>query len=107
VTSTVLLRIFLNEDDRFGKRALVDAIVDEARLGGIAGATVLKAIEGFAGKGALHSARVVDALGGLPIAIEIVDEESRVAPLVARVRGMMTGGLITVEGVAVVSRPGR
>jgi PII-like signaling protein len=49
----------------------------------------------------------VDALGGLPIAIEIVDEESRVAPLVARVRGMMTGGLITVEGVAVVSRPGR
>jgi hypothetical protein len=104
--TSFLLRIFLNEDDRFGKRALVDAIVDEARSGGIAGATVLKAIEGFAGEGALHSARVTDAAGGMPVLIEIAEEESRIASLVARVRDMMTGGLITVERIEVVSQPG-
>ncbi|MGR4065728.1 MAG: DUF190 domain-containing protein [Vulcanimicrobiaceae bacterium] len=100
-----LLRIFVNEDDRFEKRALVDAIVDEAKASGIAGATVLKAIEGFAGKGALHSARIVDALGGLPMLVEIVEDESRIAGLVAKIRRMMAGGLMTVERIEIVSNP--
>ena len=100
-----LLRIFVNEDDRFQKRALVDAIVDEAKSSGIAGATVLKAIEGFDGKGALHSARAVDAFGGLPMLVEIVEDEARIGGLVARIRSMMKGGLMTVERIEIVSNP--
>ena len=43
-----LLRVFIGESDRFEGRPLYQAIVEKARSTGIAGATVLRGIEGLA-----------------------------------------------------------
>jgi len=42
-----LLRIFLGESDRVNGRMMYEAIVRAARESGIAGATVLRGVEGF------------------------------------------------------------
>ena len=38
----ILLRVFIGEADKLGHKALFDAIVEEARAAGLAGATVLR-----------------------------------------------------------------
>ncbi len=107
MTDPVLLRFFANEDDRFGRQPLVDAVVEQARAAGIAGATVLKAIGGFAGKGAVHSSRAIDALPGLPVLVEVVDDRTRIADFIARIRSMNVGGLLTVERIEIAGNPER
>ena len=45
-----LLRIFIGESDRYAGMPLYEWIVSEAQKAGLAGATVLRGIEGFGGK---------------------------------------------------------
>jgi uncharacterized protein len=52
-----LLRIFIGESGRFEGRPLFEAIVENARREGLAGATVLRGIEGFGASSHLHTSR--------------------------------------------------
>ncbi len=97
-----LLRIFVAESDRYERRALFDAIVEEARHSGIGGASVFKGIEGFGARGVLRSSRSVDGNLDLPVLIEIAAEEERIAALVERLRAMMTSGVLSVERVTLM-----
>jgi len=68
-----LLRIFIGESDRFGGKPLFQALVEEARAEGLAGATVLRGIEGFGASSHLHTSRILRLSEDLPVIIEIVD----------------------------------
>lgn len=61
-----LLRIFLGESDRYGHRSLAEAIVERAQKEGLAGATVLRGIEGFGASGRLHTTRILRLCEDLP-----------------------------------------
>ena len=50
-----LLRIFVGESDRWGGKPLYEAIVQKARENGLAGATVLRGIEGFGAHTRIHT----------------------------------------------------
>ena len=52
-----LLRIFIGESDRHGRRPLYEAIVLKARAQGMAGATVLRGVMGFGKHSVLHTAK--------------------------------------------------
>ncbi len=60
-----LLRIFIGESDRWEGRPLYDAIVREARESGLAGATVLRGLEGFGAHSRIHTARILRLSEGL------------------------------------------
>ena len=99
----VLLRIFLGESDRWQHQPLYEAIVMKAREQHLAGATVLRGPMGFGKTSRLHTAKILRLSFDLPIVIEIVDSEEKVNAFIPVLDGMMSGGLLTLEKVRVVS----
>jgi PII-like signaling protein len=98
----VLLRIFIGESDTWHGKSLHTAIVEEAKRAGLAGATVLRGIEGFGAHSRIHTARLVDLSPDLPIVIEIVDDEDKITAFRPTVEAMVREGLVTWERVNVV-----
>lgn len=96
-----LLRIFLGESDRWHHQSLAEAIVERAREEGLAGATMLRGIEGFGASSRLHTTRLLSLSDDLPVLIEIVDREDRIQSFLPIIDEMLTEGLVTLENVQV------
>src|SRR2546422_5168889 len=62
-----LLRIFVGESDRHDGTPLYEWIVRQARERGLAGATVLRGIEGFGAHSRLHTAKILRLSQDLPM----------------------------------------
>lgn len=106
----VLLRIFLGEEDRFGREPLYEAIVRKAREGELAGATVLRGPLGYGHSSRIHTAKILRLSEDLPIVIEIVDTPEKIERFLEVLDPMMKGGLVTLEKVQVLeygARPPR
>ncbi|HJP89232.1 MAG TPA: DUF190 domain-containing protein [Candidatus Limnocylindrales bacterium] len=99
--TALLVRIYLGESDQWHGRPLYQAIVEKARERGLAGATVLRGIEGFGAKAHLHTSRILRLSEDLPVLIEIVDAEDRLREALPELDAMVGDGLITVEKVEV------
>ncbi len=96
-----LLRIFIGESDRHEGAALYEWLVREARRRGLAGATVLRGLEGFGAHSRLHTARVLRLSTDLPIVVEIVDTREKIEEFLPVVDGAIGEGLATLERVEV------
>jgi PII-like signaling protein len=94
-----LLRIFINESDRWEGRALYETLVRMARERGMAGATALRAIEGFGAGGRVHSVKVAHLSEDVPIVVEIIDRPERIAAFLPMIEPMIAEGVVTVEKV--------
>jgi hypothetical protein len=99
----LLVRIYLGESDQWHGRPLYQAIVELLRQSGVAGATVLRGIEGFGAKQHLHSTRILSLSEDLPVLIEAVDSEEKIRALLPRLDEMVGDGLITLERVEVLA----
>ncbi len=99
----MLVRIYLGESDTWHGRPLYQAIVERLRQGGMAGATVLRGIEGFGAKQHLHSTRILSLSEDLPILIEVVDTEEKIQGVLPELDEMLGDGLITIEKVTVIA----
>ena len=97
-----LLRIFIGESDKLGRRPLYEAIVLKAREAGLAGATVLRGVMGFGKNSIPHTTKILRLSGDLPMVIEIVDSLEKVEAFLPELDGMITDGLVTLEQVKVV-----
>jgi len=101
-----LLRIFLGEADKVGHKALYEAIVEEARASGLAGATVLRGIHGFGLSARMRSSRILDLSSDLPVVVEIVDAVDKVTAFLDSVNRLLeeadSGGLVTIEKAHVI-----
>jgi PII-like signaling protein len=103
-----LVRIFVGESDRWEGKPLYEAIVQRVRQEGLAGATVLRGIEGFGAHSRIHTARILRLSEDLPIVIEIVDRAERIDAILPILDEMIGEGLITIERVQIVKyRPGK
>jgi hypothetical protein len=96
-----LLRIFIGESDRHEGRPLSEWIVRKARERGLAGATVLRGLEGFGAHSRIHTTKVVRLSSDLPIVIEIVDTEEKIEAFLPEIDAAIREGLATVERVEV------
>jgi uncharacterized protein len=94
-----LLRIFVDEDDRYDGKPLYMAIVEALKAAGFTGATVLKGIEGYGIHKTVHAARTFDLSTNLPILIEVIEEEAKVLAFLPALRAMIAEGLITLENL--------
>jgi uncharacterized protein len=97
-----LLRIFVDESDRWHHQPLYEAIVLKARELGLAGATVLRGSMGYGAQSHLHTAKIIRLSMDLPIIIEIVDSDQRVQKLLPILDEMVTEGLVTLEDVTIL-----
>jgi PII-like signaling protein len=98
-----LLRIFIGESDKHGRKPLYQAIVEMLREEGMAGATVLRGVEGFGANSHLHTARILRLSEDLPIVIEVADTAERIESIMPKLDEMVTDGMVTLERVEVVT----
>jgi uncharacterized protein len=99
----LLARIYIGESDHHDGRPLYEAIVSLLRERGIAGATVLRGIEGYGRAARLHTSRILRLSDDLPILIEVVDREDRLRAALPDIDAMVGEGLITLEHVEVIA----
>ena len=102
-----LLRIFIGERDRHEHVPLYEWIVRKARERGVAGATVLRGVEGFGATSELHKANILRLSADLPIIVEIVDTEEKIESFLDEIDDAISEGLATVERVEVRFRRSR
>jgi hypothetical protein len=100
-TDNRLLRIFIGESDTYDGRPLYQAIIEALRKAGLAGATVLRGIEGFGKSSHLHTAHILRLSEDLPIVIECVDTFDRIESIFPTLDAMIGDGLVTMERVEV------
>jgi PII-like signaling protein len=99
----VLLRIFVGESDTWHGKPLYEEIVKRARASGLAGATVLRGIEGFGAHSRIHTSRILRLSEDLPVVIEIVDRAERIEALLPEFEEIVAEGLVTLEKVQVIA----
>jgi PII-like signaling protein len=98
----VLLRVFIGESDRHEHQPLYEAIVRKGRELGLAGATVLRGIEGFGANSLVHRSGILAMSTDLPIVVEIVESEENINRLLPHLEAMVQEGMITMEYVVVL-----
>jgi uncharacterized protein len=94
-----LLRIFIGESDKHGSLPLYEWIVKRAREEGLAGATVLRGLEGFGAHSRLHTAKILRLSTDLPIVIEVVDIKEKIDRFLSMIEKEIPEGLATLEDV--------
>ena len=98
-----LLRLFIGESDTWHGKPLYQAIVERVRREGLAGATVLRGIEGFGADSRLHTSRILRLSEDLPVVIEIVDKPERIDEVLPLLDEMIGEGMVTLERVQIVA----
>ena len=94
-----LLRIFIGESDHHEGKPLYEWIVLKARELGLAGATVIRGIEGFGATSRIHTAKILRLSEDLPLIIEIVDISEKIEAFMPQIDAAISEGLATIENV--------
>ncbi len=100
---TALLRIYLGESDHARGAPTHHRIVEHLRERGLAGATVLRGIEGYGAKQHLHTDRILSLSGDLPIVIDVIDREDRLRAVALELDGLLGDGLMVLLPVEVLA----
>jgi len=97
-----MLRIHVEEADKWEGVPLYQAIVDKCRALDIAGATVYRALEGFGASSLIHKAHWVGLSSDQPVMVSIVDTEENLRRLFPVLDEMLDEGLIAISEVEVI-----
>ena len=97
----VLLRIFISESDKHQALPLYEWIVKKAREIGMAGATVLRGMQGFGAHSRMHTAKILRLSQDLPIVIELVDTPEKIEAFIPIIDPVIEEGLMTTERIHV------
>lgn len=101
------LTVFIGESDRHHRKPLYVEIVHRAHAAGLAGASVLRGIEGFGASQHVHTTRILSLTEDLPVVIVIVDEADRIERFALELDELITEGLVVIDDVEVVRYVGR
>jgi PII-like signaling protein len=103
----VRLTIFVGEDDQWHHRPLYHEIVHRAHEAGLAGASVLRGIEGYGASSRIHTTRLLSLSEDLPVAVIIVDREDRIRAFLPQLDELVAEGLVILDPVEVIRYAGR
>ncbi len=101
------LTVFIGETDQWHHRPLFTEIVHRAHAAGLAGASVMRGIEGFGASSHVHTTRILSLSDDLPVAIVIVDSEERIRAFLPQLDELIREGLVILDPVEVVTYVGR
>jgi len=96
------LTIYMGEAMQWKGKSLYHALVLKLKEAGIAGATVIRGLEGYGEANRLRTARLLDLSADLPVIVTAVDQADKIDQVLPDIRTMVTRGLITLTDVQVV-----
>ncbi len=100
------MKIYMGEMASFNGRPLHEAIVDEARQRGMAGASVTRGFMGFGANSLLRTAKILRLAEDLPVMVEIVDTPARIEAFLPVADAMVEeGSIVVTEGQAIFHLP--
>ena len=97
-----LLRVFITESDRHGGKPLYYAIIDLCREKGLSGATVIRGVAGYGLHKVVHTDKILRLSGDLPLIVEVVGDEEKMALIIPLLGEMVSEGLVAMEDIDVV-----
>jgi uncharacterized protein len=97
-----MLRIYFGEADKWRDKPLYRAIVEKCRELDLAGATVLRGIEGYGASTLIHRSHLLSFSSDAPVMVSVVDSEDKVQKLIPYLDEMVAQGLIAVSDVEVI-----
>lgn len=97
-----MIRIYIDEDDRWENEPLHEAIVKRLRMMDIAGATVYQGIMGYGGQHRMHKSGWLGLSHNLPLMISVVDTEEKIKRIMPVLDEMVDEGLIVLSDVEVI-----
>jgi PII-like signaling protein len=101
------LTIFVNETDRHRHRPLYTELVHRAHEAGLAGATVLRGIEGYGASSHIHTTRILSLSEDLPLVVVIVDEARKIEKFLPQLGELVDDKLVVMEEVRIVEYGGQ
>lgn len=96
------LTVIVGESAQWQHHAAFTEIVHRAHAAGLAGATVLRGVEGFGAAGHIHTTRILSLSEDLPVVILVVDEEKKIRDFLPQLDDVVTKGLVILDGVEVI-----
>ena len=100
------LSAYIGEKDMYDGKPLYTALVEAARTAGCAGATVLRGIEGFGATSRIHAKHNLRMSSDLPVVVQVIDADHRIAALAEVFKAMVGDGLVTLEDIQVLQYHG-
>jgi PII-like signaling protein len=97
-----LLRLYVNGSKRWHGKPLYQAVVEEARASGMAGASVFLVDSSYGGRRQLRDAKSEYLFVDVPLVVEVVDAPGKTEAFLERIGPMVAGGFATVEPVRVI-----
>jgi PII-like signaling protein len=96
-----LLRIYIDEKDKWQGRALYQALIEALQANDIAGATVYKAIIGYGSGKHVHQHHTFSE--GASLMLSVIDVEERIRQFMPILDRMMPNGLVVLSDVDVIT----
>lgn len=97
------LSAYTGEDEVYEGRPLYQALIEQARIQGCAGATALRGMSGFGASSRDVAKHALRMSTDCPVLVSVIDEAPRIAALAEVWSTMIPSGLVTIEDVRVVS----
>jgi PII-like signaling protein len=101
------LTVFVGESDQWHHRPVYTEIVHRAHAAGLAGASVLRGIEGYGASSRIHTTRLLSLSEDLPVVVVIVDTKDKVEAFLPELDELITEGLVILDPVEVITYVGR
>jgi PII-like signaling protein len=101
------LTVFVGEDDAWHHKPLYTEIVHRAHAAGLAGASVLRGIEGYGASSRIHTSRILSLSEDLPVAVIIVDAAEKIRGFLPSLDELVIEGLVILDEVEVIRYVGR
>lgn len=98
---------YVGEDEIYEDRPLYQALVEQARIQGMAGATALRGMVGFGASSRDVIKHGLRMSTDCPVMVSVIDEPNRISALAEVWSAMVGNGLITIEDVGVIAYRGR
>jgi len=96
-----LLRIYVNEEDRWDDKPLHEALVEALRANEMAGVTVYKSILAYGSQGEIHKQGMFSDGGSLMLST--IDTEERIQAFMPVLDKMMADGLVVLSDVDITT----
>lgn len=94
LTDCMLLKIFINEKERYEKLPLHEWILKKALEKNMTVLTVVRGIEGIGTEHKIYTSKILDISLALPLIIEIIDKKKKVKKFMKILDNVVQEGII-------------